>query len=405
MSSLASVRRTRTALMLAASLVVVVAIGGLLYAGALALVRYEGGKDRTVDAEPIPVTPVGMLASVDDSDQLTGVTIWVLNEDQVIDGEPARTPGGSIVSVPISSDILGGVDGQRQSLAEAYADGGADALLLAVESLLSLTVDQSMVATPTELAELLQPVAPVDVVLPDDVVTTDDGAEVTLYAAGEASLSAGQMAKLLNAKADGQTEADRRPNILAAWKGVVAAIGDGRTDPSPLTPTSLGQLVGQVYSGPADSRGIVAGPLPDPIESDRDVEQLDRADAVLVFATIAPSNMSAASTGLTFRIEAPPGHEDKVKWAVEALLYLGGNVGWVKQDGPEQPTTKVLLSDLSLSDDALGAENLFGSDFEQLEAGNRIEGIDVIIQLGTTFLDDPNTGIALPSTTTTTTVP
>ena len=39
--------------------------------------------------------------------------------------------------------------------------------------------------------------------------------------------------------------------------------------------------------------------------------------------------------------------------------------------------------------------------------GNELaqKGIDVIIQLGTTFLDDPNTGVALPSTTTTTTVP
>ncbi len=405
MSSLAAVRRTRTTLMLGASLLVVAAIGGLLYAGALALARYEGGKDRTVDALPIPVTPVGMLASVDELDRLTGVTMWVLHPDQTVDGALSRLPGGSIVAVPISSDILGGLDGERQSLAEAYAKGGADALLLGVESVLTVTVDQSMVADPNELTELLRPVAPVDVVLPDDVLVTDNGADVTLFSSGDASFSAGQMSKLLNARADGQTEAERRPNLDAAWDGVVAAIGEGRTDPSAATPTSLGQLVGQVYAGPADFRGIVAGPLPDPIDSDRDVEQLDRADAVMVFATIAPSNMSAASTGLTFRIEAPPGHEDKVKWAVEALLYLGSNVGSVYQGGPEQPTTRVLLSDLSLSDDALGAENLFGSDFQQLEAETPIEGIDVILQLGTSFLDDPNTGTAMPSTTTTTTVP
>ncbi len=405
MSSLASVRRSRTALMLAASLTVVAAIGGLVYAGALALARYEGGKDRTVDSEPIPVTPVGMLASVDDLDELTGITVWVLHPDEVTDGAVTRTPGGSIVSVPTSTDILGNLDGQRQSLSEAYAEGGAEALLLGVESVLSLTVDQSLVATPNELTELLQPLAPIDVDLPDDVVVTDNGAEVTLYSEGKGSFSAGQMAKLLNAKADGQSDLDRRPNTLAAWQGVVAAIGEGRTDPSAGTPTSLGQIVGQVYAGPADFRGIIATPLAEPQQSGRDIEQLDRADAVMVFATIAPSNMSAASTGLTFRIDAPPGHGDKVKWAVEALLYLGGNVSWVYQNGPEQATTKVLLADRSLSDDALGAENLFGTDFEQLEAGTRIEGIDVIIQLGTTFLDDPTTGIALPSTTTTTTVP
>ena len=394
--------------MLGASLLVVAAVGGLLYAGALALKRYTGAKDRTVNATPIPTTPVGMLASLDALDELTGITVWVLKPDAApasADEAPSPVPGGSIVSVPISADVLGGIDGERQSLAEVYAESGSEALVLAVESVLSVTVDQWLVATPAQLTELLQPVAPVTMVLPDDVKVDDGADEVTLFRAGRANLSAGQTVSLLNAKASSQTEADRRGNIEAAWVGVVKSIGDGRTKSLASAPTSLGQLVSQVYAGPAASRGIIAGPLPDDSAGDRDVEQLDRADAVLVFATIAPSNMSAPAPGLVFRIEAPPKYEDKVRWTIEALLYLGANVSWVSQTGESHPTTKVLLSDQGLKDDALGAENLFGTDFEQSVNAEPIEGIDVIIQLGTSFLDDPNSGVALPSTTTTTTVP
>ena len=396
MSSLASVRRTRTAMMLVGSVLVVACVAALLYAGGLALARYQGGKDRTVDATPIPSTPVGMLASVDALDNLTGITVWVMLPD--------GAAGGSIVSLPISSDIVG-VDGSRQSLAEAYAEGGSESLVHAVESVLSLTIDQWLVATPAQLTELLQPVAPITVVFPDDVMVDDGNDEVTLFSAGRSDLSAGQMASMLNATASSQTEADRRANIEAAWAGVAAAIGNGRTEPSATPPATLGQLVSQVYAGPTHSRGLLTNELTDSSLGDRDVTELDRAEAVLVFATIAPSNMSAPAPGLVFRVEAPPNYAAKVKWTIEALLYVGANVSWVSQNGPVQATTKVLLSDQGLKDDALGAEGLFGADFEQSVNAEPIEGIDVIIQLGTSFLDDPNTGIALPSTTTTTTVP
>ena len=162
--------------MLGASLLVVAAVGGLLYAGALALKRYTGAKDRTVNATPIPTTPVGMLASLDALDELTGITVWVLKPDAApASADEARlpVPGGSIVSVPISADVLGGIDGERQSLAEVYAESGSEALVLAVESVLSVTVDQWLVATPAQLTELLQPVAPVTMVLPDDVKVDD----------------------------------------------------------------------------------------------------------------------------------------------------------------------------------------------------------------------------------------
>ncbi len=398
MSAIPEVRRRRTAVMLVASLAVVAVIGALLYVGGKALARYEGAKDASKDTQPIPVTPVGMLASVDELDQLTTVTIFV--------NRPAGEPGGSIIAVPVSADVMGGVDGQRVPLTESYTAGGAEGLVQAVESLLSLTIDQYLVAAPDQLGALLQPVEPVVVTFPTDVLDGSEDEPEVRYEAGEASLSGDQLATVLTATVDGASEADRWGNVEAVWEGVDAAIGEGRTPVVATAPTTLEQIVNQVFAGSAGSRGLVATPLPaSEVPEGKDVAQLDRTDAVFVFATVAPSNMSAVATGLVFRVEAPPGYEDKVKWVVSALLYLNANVQWVKLDGPVQSSTMIYLADENLADDALGAEVLFGDDVQQAESDFRIEGIDVIIQLGTSFLDDPESGNTLPSTTTTTTTP
>jgi hypothetical protein len=397
-SAIPEVRRRRTALMLVSSVVVLAIVGALLYVGGKALARYEGAKDAAKDTQPIPVTPVGMLASVDALDQLTTVTVFV--------NRPEGEPGGSIIPVPVSADVMGGIDGQRVPLTESYAAGGAEGLVQAVESLLSLTIDQYLVATPAQLGALLQPVEPVTVTFPVDVLDGDEDEPDVLYEAGEASLSGDQVATVLTATVDGGAEADRWGNVEAVWQGVDTAIADGRTPAVATPPTTLEQIVNQVFAGSAGSRGLVVTPLPaSEVPEGKDVAQLDRADAVFVLATVAPSNMSAVATGLVYRIEAPAGYEDKVQWVVSALLFLNANVQWVKLDGPVQPTTMIYLADENLADDALGAEVLFGDDVEQAESDFRIEGIDVIIQLGTSFLDDPESGNTLPSTTTTTTTP
>jgi hypothetical protein len=263
------------------------------------------------------------------------------------------------------------------------------------------------VANPDQLAAVLQPVAPIAVNLPTEVSVDPNSSNATVYPAGEVALSGKQAASVINARAEGQTEAERRPTLEAVWAGVTAAIGDGVTDvPSPVIPGSFELFVTQLYGGPAQSRGLPAASLPaDQISEGKDVEELDRPEAVMVFATIAPSNMSAANVGLMFRIEAPPGFESKVKFVVRALLYLGANVQQVYMNGPSQEATRIILYDDRFAGDALGAEALFGKPIETPEPEVRIEGIDVVIQLGSAFLNNTESGDTLPSTTTTTMVP
>nr|MBP9053744.1 hypothetical protein [Ilumatobacteraceae bacterium] len=73
MSALASVRRKRTAVMLTVNLLAVVALGGFGLAGVRALKRYEGATKVSVESKTLPITPVGMLATVDSDDVLTSI--------------------------------------------------------------------------------------------------------------------------------------------------------------------------------------------------------------------------------------------------------------------------------------------------------------------------------------------
>ena len=397
MTALANVRRKRTALMLAANLLAIVGLGGMGYAGVRALQRYEGATKVGVDSIKLPVTPVGMLATVDKNDLLTSVTLFVLKAGTQL--------GGSIVSVPVSSDSTPGVGQQRVPLTQVYADGGAEALVLAVESVLSITVDVSTVAPAADAETLLQAVVPVTADLPTEVLGTASGDTVTLFDAGANNLSAAQAVQLLNATAEGQHESARRGDIEALWVAVTASVGAGRTvAPAAVAPiTSLADLVDRLFAGPTEARGLPAAAVVAADNPDgKDVETLDRGEAIFVLASVAPASMSAPSPGLVFRIEAPPGYEERVKFAVRAVLFLGANVQSVYLGGEVHAATRYYIDDPRLVDQAESNNALFGNT-ETLTPDLPIEGIDVILRLGTDFLT--GVGDALPSTTTSTTEP
>jgi hypothetical protein len=393
-TALSSVRRQRTGLMLALTMMVLVAVGGLLYAGGKALARYRGAKNTTITTIAIPVTPVGMLATVDVKNRLTSVAVMV--------EKPNGHGGGSIVNVPISADTSG-VEGQRVALSDAYVQGGADGLTQAVESILTITIDQHAVLGPDELTAVLAPLGKFNVVFPAKVATTDKTGTVTLYPKGPQTLTAKQMTIAMNARVVGQQEAARQPTILALWTAIALANGQGRGIPTAVPPASMNDVVVQLFAGQLLTRNIPVVPLPAGETSDKDVGQLDRADAVFVFATIAPSNMSAANTGLTFRVEAPPGYDDKVKFVVASLLYVNSNVQWVYADGPVHKDTLVFLKDPALSTQVGGPLAIFGHTVIN-DPTYRIEGVDVIVQLGTDYLTSaaPTT---LPATTIAPTTP
>ncbi|HAP75867.1 MAG TPA: hypothetical protein DCR14_07255, partial [Acidimicrobiaceae bacterium] len=393
MTVLAHTRRKRTAIMLAVNLLSVLALGGIGYAGYKALRRYEGGTRVSTETTKLPYTPVGMLATVDNDDQLTSVVVVVLQDGT------AGFRGGSLVPVPISADTALGVDGLRVPLTEVYAAQGDESLAFAVESAVGITLDHWLVVTPDELEVLLAPLAPLAVELPVDIYDGPADDPTLVREAGAGELSAEQWAEVLNARLEGQKERARRQVVEGLWSSVAAAAGGGAVsvadialplspDERPVVVDSMSGLFDRLLAGPAQSRGIAAAPLPaEEVPPGVDVEQLDFADAVMVFGSIAPSATTAPRPSLVYRIEAPPGYDDRVKWAVELVLFLGGNVQSVKisADVPERSATEFVMYASASRDDLEAANDVFGS-YRFVEPDERIEGVEVVSKKFLRFL-------------------
>lgn len=381
MTALPGVRRKRTSLILGMNVLASLAVAALGLMGATALRHYEGAKKAEQRATlPLPVTSVGMLAITDGTGRLAGVTLVV--------SMPGDQVGGYLLPVPTSVDSSLGAGDERIALTAVFAQEGIDGLALAVEGALSVTLNSSQAVTPAEAEALLTPVAPVQAQLPRDVRGTVDGAAVVLFPTGLAALSAAQAVQILTAEVAGEPESVRRDNINAVWAAIAAAVGAGKTQWVVGTPaTTVADLFTRAFAGTVRSQSFPTIPIAAELNpTGLDVEQIDRAEAVMWLAAVAPGSMSAPGLGLTYRIEAPRGYVAQVKAAVDALLQVGANIKSVDFNGQVLPTSIGLVN--TEGEGALVTTDtaVFGTVQVSINP-QPIEGIDVVLRLGSDYLN------------------
>ena len=386
MTSLSGRRRRNTLLALGAGLFAAVAAPTLVYVGANAITNSKAGRNALANApleQSFPQTPTSMLATVSDTNELTSLTVFVLAPDADDSAVLYDQRGGSIVSVPINIDS--GSGDQLLSLHDAYMLGGQDELLADLESAVNLTIDFTAVMKRDEVAAFLTGFPSMEVNLPTDVLGPDEAA---LFTKGSNTLTSDQIAQILTSKSPTQKERQRQVNIEAVWSSIAAAIGSGRQGLtlSTASPTTFAEMATRLLSGPVASRGLVARAL----EADRnpeglDVDALDRPDTILVFASIAPAQMSRPASGLTFRIEAPPGYDQQVRKTIGVLLSFGGNVVSIDLNAKATDETKFLIYDASLAAVEPTNNPIFGTITVETP-DIRLGSIDETIVLGTTYL-------------------
>ena len=127
MTALASRRRRNTVLALVAGIVAAIVAPTLVYVGAKAISNSTAGRNALSDASPeqtFPETPTAMLATVNDKNELTSVTVFVLAPDSDTTAAGYDQRGGSVISVPINVDP--GSGDQVLSLHDAYGLGGEE---------------------------------------------------------------------------------------------------------------------------------------------------------------------------------------------------------------------------------------------------------------------------------------
>lgn len=425
MSAIARRQRLLDRLMIAATVAAVVAVPVLGYTGVRAVLDSTGGRDARGDNLPIqtfPSTPAAAWFVTDDDGGLAAVAVLVL--------DPSRQ-GGSLVDLPVNADI-GFVPEARKGLHEVFAEEGVEGAMLGVEALTAVSLEFGFESDAEGVAALLGPLGTLNV---DLAVEVDVPGWSAPLADGVAALDPGTVAAVVTEPA--ATSAGgfdgHRANVNAIWTAAAEANGSGSRPaaPDPALPTNQAEFLDRFFAGRVGTRPILAEPLDDddeasssstttlpddgsastdvvastssttapdggaPSTTDPDdaagstgdpLVMLDRADAVFVFASIAPGSMSGPAAGLLFRLEAPPGYDAEVKRTVEVLLYFGGNVVSVDSTIAPRPDTVFIVPDEVNRDEAEATNGIFG-DFSFVEPQVRIDGVDLTVVLGTEYLE------------------
>ncbi len=398
-------------------------------AGGKALLGSSGG--RSVDASQqlkIPSTPMALLATVNDINALTTLTLFVLAPEGI---------GGTIISLPANTrtEIVGT---ETRTLADSYAQGGLAALTIDAEGVLDVTfasvgalpVAETAVllsTLPTIRAELDKPVVNTQIVAPDPNATTTTiksrskvstttlppaplTVDTELFAAGAIDLAPDQAAAVLVAKRTGEPESDRFGRTKSLWVGVAAAVGGGvAIDPALVTettiagsaPSDIAGFVRYVFAGPIQVWQLTAAPLAGADNpTGADIYILDRVEVLLLMASVAPSSLAGTGGGFSVQVDSPFNDISISHAIVERLSYLGIGVALVREVAgpPSQQTAFNYLDKASIEGSQASLESVLGA-LKYSKMSRSVEGVSAQIILGQDFADFIAATPTLPSTT------
>jgi hypothetical protein len=403
-------------------------IGGVI--AARSLLNSSGGT-RVDDggALLIPATPAALLATVNEANQATSLTAFVLDPSGV---------GGTIVSIPVGTRAESIGQQSPHRIADTFAQAGVEAMLLEAEGALDVTFSVVGAVGRNDLAGVLNvlpqipvtfetPVVNTDMVLPDPVTTTtvkpkkSQSTQTTLppqpvavdteiFPAGEQMLTGDQATSVLYAQKAGEPEIDRLPRIKALWNGVAAAVGTGlasdvaQFDPDLVgieLPNEIGAFMRRVLGGPIQVWQLNALPLTgadNPLGID--IYALDRFEVLMIMASVAPSSLSISNDTLAVQVDNPFNDANITHAIVEQLSYLNVTVALIRNltKTPQQKTqirtTTVIADELK----KFNLENVVGpvtyGDWK-----DPVQGIGAQIILGQDFVDFLASAPALPPTT------
>jgi hypothetical protein len=394
MTTSAQRRRRSTVIAVAVTVVVLIVAGGITALGAATLANSRAGRNATADELPIvrlPATPTGLIGVLDDAGRLTAMAVAVVDPDGV---------GGSLVPIAPTADASLGLGDERLPVAETLALEGPEAFRSAVEALTALSFDVIELVDAPRLAALLAPVGPVVAEVPSEVL--DDDREEPVAAAGSTRLETADVVEMLTAWSSARADHFNDPGRDAVWAAIAAGVGAGvTTAPSgELTaPRTSDELLQRLFAGSVGSRPILTT-VPDDEANPRGVDVVvpDRADLLLVFGGIAPGRLGSPNPSHSFRIESAltdaqtatvgSTSTEVLLDVIARLLYVQANVVSVAAPGGEAPEiTQVIVADEAIRATVEELYPLLFGEIEVVPAEQRIEGIDVVLVLGRSYVD------------------
>ena len=342
----------------------------------------------------LPTTPTAILAVTDELNFLTSLSIVALTPDGV---------GGTVMIMPVGLMVSGQPAGQPKRLADVYGSDGVDALKSAVEGATNSQIDLIAVNGVDATAELIARVGTTTPTYEVDVTDTETDATRSVASAGVNEFSPLQAAQVLAARDISQMESARLPNVKATWDAIVASVGSGSIGAVPTvvipdvgaqTPLDMPAFMSALFAGPikvwqfASERVTNTEANP----QDIDVYGYNAGEVVMVMASVAPSAMVAVLPTLSVQIDSPYADIEVTKEATFRMLYMGTNVILVRQvSSTPPPITIIKYADEMDRAMAEPLTTMFGEIvFEK--ATERVEGIDVQVILGDSFVNFLATG-------------
>jgi hypothetical protein len=414
-TAIESRRRRRTAWALVCGLVGALMLPSGLVLSANSLLNSTDGD--SVDASKImriPSTPAALLAVVDAGGLLASLQMVALAPGGI---------GGTVVSIPVNAAAIVGEGETPRRLYDSYLAGGIASLTTDVEGLLNVTFATSAAVTAGDLTPLLASVTNVTVEFDRPVKGVLGGVVTDVLPVGRQSITAEQVAKVLAAIEPNAAEADRFPLLKSLWVGVGASQRNLQID---LTTTSTGVVSGDTTTtalgAPTiDMKGFIDRLLAGQVQvwqfAGATVEQgdanpngldwyaLDRAEIILVTASVVPSSVSSLFASINVQIDSPFNDAATTREAVLRFMSLGVNIVLVREvtDPPQQPTIAA-IADVSLESEVAGYAPVLGA-MEIHRQKVPVEGVDLRLTLGVDFENfiraNPSEGATFASTTTT----
>jgi len=285
--------------------------------------------------------------------------------------------------------------------------------------MLTIAIEQAESVDAERLAELIAPVVPIDVVLPEDVVDSSTLGTGIVAVEGEQDLRGLLVVDALTATDTAGSAYDHHDVDVAVWSGLAAnapvpVSSEMPRDESgdPLPPADVDELVQRLWEGPVRVRDLQVIPFDVPADGesgapvddpgDAAVVRIDHRDTILVFAQISPALVSTPNPALSFRLEIDFTDEqllagganfetasDLGRQLIGELLFFGSNVVSVdltETGSGAQSVTEILVADeWFLPDMNEFAPILFGESNVEL-ATELIDGVDVVVALGSDYL-------------------
>ena len=389
MTAIPSRRHNRTvAAFLCGLLGMVLLPSGLALAANSLLHSTDGDSVDTKNIIKIPSTPAALLAVVDGNGFVASL--------QMIALAPGGR-GGTIVSIPVGAASVVTSSEAPRRLGDAFLLNGLDGLTTDVEGLLNVTFTTKAAVTEVEMAAMLGGDRAVNVEIDRAVNTLLPTGIQEILPAGKHTLTSAQVAGILASNQAGAPESDRLPIIKSLWVGVAGAGLNTTTTTSEVAGTAttlvpaltVQEFLQRTLTGEVQVWQFAANAIPqgDLNPTNSDMYALDKAEVIMVVASVAPSSVSSLYAAINVQIDSAFTDATITREAVLRLSMLGVNVVLVREVSGEPAVETVV----QYNDDPVRAEvESYSSIFGQLtpkRVSQQVEGVDARIVLGTNFRD------------------